>query len=101
MRNPSLAAIGVCLLAAATQFQKDNPGKTLICNQGFTSNGDGDAYHVAPVFFGEGVPSYVDENGKAFLNTPEAIKAYQEVAANRAGSRAAFDSRTSRCLKRA
>lgn len=60
------------LLKAAEQFQKDNPGKTLFCNQGFPG---GDAYHIAPVFFGNGVPSYVDENGKAYLNTPEAIKA--------------------------
>ncbi len=60
------------LLKAAEQFQKDNPGKTLFCNQGFPG---GDAYHIAPVFFGNGVPSYVDENGKVYLNTPEAIKA--------------------------
>lgn len=60
------------LLAAATAFQKDNPGKTLICNQGFPG---GDAYHIAPVFFGFGVPSYVDEAGKVTLNTPEAVKA--------------------------
>lgn len=60
------------LLAAATQFQKDNPGKTLICNQGFPG---GDAYHIAPVFFGFGVPMYVDETGKVTVNTPEAVNA--------------------------
>ena len=62
------------LLAAAEAFQKDNPGKTLICNQGFPG---GDAYHIAPVFFGFGVPSYVDEAGKVTLNTPEGVKAME------------------------
>ena len=60
------------LLAAAQQFQKDNPGKTLVCNQGFPG---GDAYHIAPVFFGFGVPQYVDEAGKVTINTPEAVAA--------------------------
>jgi len=59
------------LLAKATQYQKDHPGKFLVCNQGF---GGSDAYHVAPVYFGFGVPSYVDDAGKAYLNTPEALK---------------------------
>jgi arabinogalactan oligomer / maltooligosaccharide transport system substrate-binding protein len=62
------------LLAAAQQFQKDNPGKTLVCNQGFPG---GDAYHIAPVFFGNGVPQYIDETGKVTINTPEAVKAMQ------------------------
>lgn len=62
------------LLSAATQFQKDNPGKTLVCNSGFAG---GDAYHIAPVFFGNGVPAYVDETGKVYVNTPEAVKAMQ------------------------
>ena len=59
------------LLAKATKFQKDT-GNVLICNQAF---GGSDAYHMAPIFFGEGVPSYVNENGNVNLNTPEAIKA--------------------------
>ncbi len=46
--------------------------KPLICNQGFPG---GDAYHIAPVFFGFGVPGYIDELGNANLNTPEAISA--------------------------
>jgi arabinogalactan oligomer / maltooligosaccharide transport system substrate-binding protein len=62
------------LLAAAQQFQKDNPGKTLVCNQGFPG---GDAYHIAPVFFGFGVPQYIDETGKVTINTPEGVKAMQ------------------------
>ncbi len=62
------------LLAAAQQFQKDNPGMNLLCNQGFPG---GDAYHIAPVFFGFGVPMYVDETGKVYVNTPEAVKAMQ------------------------
>jgi len=61
------------LLDAATRFQADT-GKVLVCNQGFSSE---NAYHVAPVFFGHGVPSYVDEDGNVYLNTPEAIEAAQ------------------------
>lgn len=60
------------LLAKATQFAADNPGKFLVCNQGL---GGSDPYHEAPVFFGFGVPSYVDDQGKVYLNTPEALKA--------------------------
>jgi arabinogalactan oligomer / maltooligosaccharide transport system substrate-binding protein len=60
------------LLAAAKQFQADNPGKALVCNQGFPG---GDAYHIAPVFFGFGVPQYIDETGKVTIDTPEAVKA--------------------------
>ena len=44
----------------------------LFCNQGFKG---GDAYHIAPVFFGFGVPQYVDDTGKVTLNTPEAVNA--------------------------
>ena len=55
----------------AAKFQEDT-GKVLICNQGFGAN---DAYHVAPVYFGHGVPSYVDDQGNAYLNTPEAMAA--------------------------
>jgi len=55
----------------AAKFQEDT-GKVLICNQGFGAN---DAYHVAPIYFGHGVPSYVDDQGNAYLNTPEAMAA--------------------------
>lgn len=44
----------------------------LFCNQGFPG---GDAFHVAPLYFGFGVPEYVDDQGKVYLNTPEAIAA--------------------------
>lgn len=64
------------LLTKATAFQKDT-GKPLVCNQGFGAN---DAYHVAPIYFGFGVPSYVDENGQGYLTTTEAIKAAQWLA---------------------
>jgi arabinogalactan oligomer/maltooligosaccharide transport system substrate-binding protein len=47
-------------------------GKPLICNQGFPG---GDAYHIAPVFFGFGVPSYVDEFGRVYVNSLKAITA--------------------------
>jgi len=66
------------LLAKATAFHAANPDKFLICNQGF---GGSDAYHVAPVYFGFGVPSYVDDTGKAYLDTPEALKAGEWLAA--------------------
>ncbi|PWH15911.1 MAG: ABC transporter substrate-binding protein [Anaerolineae bacterium] len=60
------------LLAKAQAFHAANPDKYLVCNQGF---GGSDAYHVAPVYFGFGVPQYIDDNGTVYLNTPEAIKA--------------------------
>ncbi|MDE3091488.1 MAG: extracellular solute-binding protein, partial [Chloroflexota bacterium] len=59
------------LLAKAKQFQTDT-GKFLVCNQGL---GGKDAYHAAPVYFGFGMPSYVDDDGKVYLNTPEGLKA--------------------------
>ncbi|MDW8185229.1 MAG: extracellular solute-binding protein [Anaerolineae bacterium] len=62
------------LLAKARAFAEKNPGKFLVCNQGLGGN---DPYHVAPIYFGFGVPSYVDEEGKVYLNTPEALKAAQ------------------------
>lgn len=65
------------LLAKAEQFQKDT-GKVLVCNQGF---GGSDAYHVAPVYFGSGVPEYVDDTGKVYMNTPEALKGAEWLAA--------------------
>ncbi len=64
------------LLQDATQFQKDT-GKVLVCNQGFGAN---DAYHVAPIYFGFGVPEYVDENGQAYMTTTAALKAAQWLA---------------------
>ena len=64
------------LLTKATAFQKDT-GKPLVCNQGFGAN---DAYHVAPVYFGFGVPSYVDETGMAYMTSTQAIQAAQWLA---------------------
>jgi arabinogalactan oligomer/maltooligosaccharide transport system substrate-binding protein len=46
----------------------------LFCNQGFKG---GDAYHIAPVFFGFGVKQYVDDQGNVTVNTPEAIAAME------------------------
>lgn len=59
------------LYAKAEAF-KAATGNPLVCNQGF---GGSDAYHNAPVYFGYGVPSYVDDQGNAFMNTPEALEA--------------------------
>lgn len=61
------------LLAKAKAFYEANKFP-LFCNQGFKG---GDAYHIAPVFFNFGVPSYVDDAGKVYLNTPEALKAME------------------------
>ncbi len=59
----------------AAAFLADT-GMPLICNQAFQGDPyQADAYHVAPVFFGFGVPSYVDETGTVYLDTPEALAA--------------------------
>ena len=65
------------LLVKAEQFKADT-GKVMVCNQGF---GGSDAYHVAPIYFGSGVPEYVDDTGKVYMNTPEALKAAEWLAA--------------------
>jgi basic membrane lipoprotein Med (substrate-binding protein (PBP1-ABC) superfamily) len=59
------------LYAKAEKFKADK-GFPLVCNQGL---GAADPYHEAPIYFGFGVPQYVDETGKAYMNTPEAIAA--------------------------
>jgi arabinogalactan oligomer/maltooligosaccharide transport system substrate-binding protein len=59
------------LLAKAQKFNEDT-GKFLVCNQGL---GNPDAYHVGPIYFGHGVPTYVDDQGNAYMNTPEALAA--------------------------
>lgn len=60
------------LLADAQAFREANPDKYLFCNQGL---GNPDPYHAAPIYFGFGVPSYVDDEGNAYMDTPEAIAA--------------------------
>jgi arabinogalactan oligomer/maltooligosaccharide transport system substrate-binding protein len=60
------------LLAKARAFAAANPGKFLVCNQGL---GNPDAYHVGAVYFGFGVPGYVDDEGNAYLNSPQALEA--------------------------
>jgi len=60
------------LLAKAKAFAEANSGKFLICNPGL---GNPDAYYEAPIYFGFGMPSFVDDTGKAYLNTPEGIAA--------------------------
>lgn len=67
---PSDAADFADLLAKAQAYAEKNAGKYLLCNQGMPG---GDAYHIAPIYFGFGVPTYVDDQGVAYLNTPEAI----------------------------
>jgi arabinogalactan oligomer/maltooligosaccharide transport system substrate-binding protein len=60
------------LLADARAFQNAHPGKYLLCNQGL---GNADAYHEGAVYFGFGMPNYVDDTGTVHLNTPEGIAA--------------------------
>lgn len=59
------------LLAKATQFKEDT-GMPLFCNQGFPG---ADAYHVAPLYFGFGMPSYVDDEGGVHIGSAEGIAA--------------------------
>jgi arabinogalactan oligomer/maltooligosaccharide transport system substrate-binding protein len=66
------------LLTAAQEFRAANPDQAYVCNQGF---GGADAYHVAPIYFGFGVPSYVDDTGAVFVNTPEMIAGGEYLAA--------------------
>ena len=67
------------LLEKATAF-KESTGKYLICNQAFTSSVGSDAYHAAPVFFGFGIPSYVNDDGVVYLDTAEALAAGEWLA---------------------
>ncbi len=60
------------LLAAAKKFADANPGKALFCNQGL---GNPDAYHAGTVYFSFGMPGYVDDQGKVYMDTPEGIAA--------------------------
>ncbi|MCE5257786.1 MAG: extracellular solute-binding protein [Chloroflexi bacterium] len=63
-------------IAAKAQKYYEDKGMPLFCNQGLKG---GDAYNVAPFYFAAGVPTYVDDTGKVYLNTPEAVKGAQWV----------------------
>ncbi|MGD9091436.1 MAG: extracellular solute-binding protein [Anaerolineales bacterium] len=60
------------LLAKAEAYQAANDGVFLVCNQGL---GNADAYHVGAVYFGHGMPDYVDDQGNVYLDTPEGVAA--------------------------
>jgi arabinogalactan oligomer / maltooligosaccharide transport system substrate-binding protein len=65
------------LLESARTFRENNPNMYLFCNQGLGTN---DAYHVAPIYFGHGVPEYIDDEGNVYLDTPEAFAAGEFIA---------------------
>jgi arabinogalactan oligomer / maltooligosaccharide transport system substrate-binding protein len=67
------------LLAKAQAYYEEN-NAYLFCNQAL---GGEDAYHVAPIYFGHGVPEYVDDQGNAYLDTDEALAAGQFLEALR------------------
>lgn len=68
------------LLALVRKYGTDRP---LLCNPGFGST---EAYFLAPIFFGFGVPTFVDEVGQAYLNTDAAFEAAEWLAAVRSFS---------------
>jgi arabinogalactan oligomer / maltooligosaccharide transport system substrate-binding protein len=69
---PTENTMAAWLAAIKAYYEKNSI--PLLCNQGF---GASDAYQVAPIYFGEGVPAYVDETGKAYMDTPEALAGAQ------------------------
>lgn len=74
------------LYQKAAAFRQAHPDKYYLCNQGL---GNSDAYHVAPIYFGHGMDKYggfIDEQGKAYLDTPEALDAARWIAKFRAAA---------------
>ncbi len=59
-------------LKSKAEAFKAATGLDLFCNQGFPG---ADAYHIAPVYFGFGMPEYVDDQGGVHLNSPEGLAA--------------------------
>lgn len=75
-------------LAAKAALFKANTGHVLICSQGFSSS---DAYHAAPIFFGYGIPDYIDQPGMIYANDPRAVTAAGWIQDLRPVSQAAND----------
>lgn len=74
------------LYQKAQAFRQAHPDKYYLCNQGL---GDSDAYHVAPIYFGHGMDQYggfIDEHGKVYLDTPEALDAARWIEKFRAAA---------------
>jgi len=65
------------LLEKVMAFKREFLSQYMLCNAGF---GHADAYYLAPIYFGFGLPAYVDETGRAYLDTPEAQAAGQWLA---------------------
>ncbi len=86
------------LLDKATQFRAANPDKYYLCNQGL---GSPDAYHVAPIYFGNGMSryyGYIDEDGEVYMNTPEGYAAAEWIARFRAVAPPEADHETCQAL---
>jgi len=65
------------LLENAQAFTAAYPGKYLICSPGL---GGRDAYYAAPIYFGFGVPKFIDDQGQVHIDSPEAIRAGDFIA---------------------
>lgn len=71
---PASASDFAGLAAKAALYKAAYPTRTLICNQGFAT---ADAYHVAPIFFGFGIPDYIAQGGRVYIDDPRAVTAAQ------------------------
>ncbi len=57
--------------AMADYYAANN--QPLLCVQDMIS--EGSAYFLAPIFFGHGLPTYIDEGGRVYLKNPQAEEA--------------------------
>jgi maltose-binding protein MalE len=62
------------LLKNAKAYGKENPGKYLFCNPGLGKDSP-NAYTNAAIYFGFGIPGFIDKTGNVYVDSPEAIQA--------------------------
>jgi len=70
------------LMEKAAAFREAHPDMYYLCNQGL---GNPDAYHVAPIYFGVAgmgptYGGYIDDQGNAYMNSPEGLAAAEWIA---------------------